>query len=80
MLKRFSFPMSLVIVASLLLLFALIPMVALVPAPVQAGEVNIQTWGNVTFNGVPAPLGTKIEVFVGTEKSGTETTNRSVGE
>ena len=57
-----------------LLLMAVLIFTAL-PAAVHADDVKMGAWGTVTWNDEPAGVGTKIEVFVGTEKAGEWTIN-----
>jgi len=54
-----GFPIGLLLVAVLI--------VAALPAAIHADDVKMGAYGNVTWNGDPAPVGTKIEVFVGTD-------------
>jgi hypothetical protein len=70
MLKRFSIPTSLVIIATLLLLFAL------VPAPVQGQTTPMLCWGVATLDDAPAPEGTIVEIYIGDDT--TPTTNTIV--
>jgi hypothetical protein len=67
-------PISLLLVAFLV--------VAALPAVVLAVPTPMLGWGTVTLNGDPAPLGTTIEIFVGSDSvaSGSEITDRMAGE
>ena len=47
------------------LMVAALPIVALAQQPSQVA--NMLTWGNVTLDGNAAPIGTMVEVFIGTD-------------
>ena len=55
--------LSLLLVAALIVVS--LPMMAVAQQPPQTA--NMLTWGNVTLDGTAAQIGTKVEVFIGTD-------------